>query len=105
MIVPPDQDPYALIDAIQEAVSKETEANARAAEKEWQSSASRYRVQSVSATPTVNLRPTPSGVEVHVRYITRAQERSAMRTRLNQALVQLLRHKGVDEQAGAPARP
>ena len=93
MMVPAEQDPYALIDAIQQTVTKETEENAKAAEKEWQSATSRYRVQSVSAAPAVNLRPTPSGVEVHVRYVTRAHERSAMRTQISQALVQLLRSK------------
>jgi small-conductance mechanosensitive channel len=101
MMVPADHDPYALIDAIQQTVTKETEENAKAAEKEWQNATSRYRVQSVSATPAVNLRPTPSGVEVHVRYITRAHERSAMKTKISQALVQLLRTKGVEEKETA----
>jgi small-conductance mechanosensitive channel len=97
MMVPAEQDPYALVTAIQQTVTKETEENAKTAEKEWQNATSRYRVQSVSATPAVNLRPTPSGVEVHVRYITRAHERSAMKTKISQALVQLLRGKVVDE--------
>ena len=101
MMVPADQDPYALIDAIQQTVTKETEENAKAAEQEWQNATSHYRVQSVSATPAVNLRPTPSGVEVHVRYITRAHERSAMKTKISQALVQLLRTKGVEEKETA----
>ena len=95
----PNQDPYPLLDAIQNTVTKETEANAAAAEKEWQNAASNYKVSSVSAAPTVNLRPTPAGVEVHVRYIARAQERSAIRARLNQALVELLHHRGADEKA------
>src|SRR5208282_2727117 len=77
--VPPNQDPYPLLDAIQKTVNKETETNAAAAEKEWQNAASHYKVSSVSAAPTVNLRPTPAGVDVHVRYIARAQERSAIR--------------------------
>jgi len=104
MMVPAEQDPYALIDAIQQTVTKETEENAKAAEKEWQNATSRYRVQSVSAAPAVNLRPTPSGVEVHVRYITRAHERSAMRTKISQALVQLLRGKVVDEKQSVAAQ-
>ena len=45
----------------------------------------------------MNLRPTTSGVEVHVRYITRASERFATRTRLYQALVDLLHHNRVEE--------
>jgi len=94
--VPPNQDPYPVLDAIQKAVAKETESNARSAETEWQNATSHYKVRSVSATPVVNLRPTAAGVEVHVRYMVRAQERSAIRSRLNQVLVELLHHRGVD---------
>jgi len=47
-------------------------------------------MQSVSAAPAINLRPTAAGIEVHVRYITRASERFATRTRLYQRLVDLL---------------
>jgi small-conductance mechanosensitive channel len=92
--VPSDQDPYPLIEAIQKTVTKETEASAQAAEQEWERTASHYKVRSVSPTPAVTLRPTTSGVEIHIRYITRAQERVAMRARLNQALVELLHRKG-----------
>ena len=91
--VPPNQDPYPLLDAIQKTVAKETETTAVAAEEEWKNAASHYKVSSVSAAPTVNLRPTPAGVEIHVRYIAHAQERSAIRARLNQALVELLHHR------------
>src|SRR5579863_2084996 len=101
--VPADQDPYPLLDAIQKAVVKETEANAAAAEKEWKNSASQYKVSSVSAAPTVNLRPTPAGVEIHVRYIARAQERSEIRARLNQALVGLLHHRDGDKKESMSA--
>lgn len=99
--VPADQDPYTLIEAVQQAVTRETEDNARTAEKEWQNLSGHYRVQSVGATPTVNLRPTASGMEIHVRYIARAQERSAIRARINQAIVELLRNKNT---ASASAR-
>jgi len=103
MLVPANQDPYPLIDAIKNIVTKETEANARAAEEEWQSVASRYRPRTVSAAPAVDLRPTAAGVEVHVRYITRANERYAVRTRLSQALVQLLHHRLADEKVTVSA--
>ena len=95
--VPANQDPYPLIEAIQKTVTKETEANAKAAEQEWERADSHYKVRSVSPTPAVNLRPTPTGIEIHIRYVTRAEERVAMRARLNQALVQLLRGKGAAE--------
>jgi small-conductance mechanosensitive channel len=92
IMVPPDQNPYPIVDAIQKMVQKETEANGQAAEREWQKATSHPRMHSVSAAPAINLRPTTSGVEVHVRYITRASERYVTRTRLYQALVELL-HK------------
>ena len=97
--VPANQDPYPLLDKIQQTVAKETEGNVKAAEKEWQSATSRYRVRSVSAAPTVDLRPAASGLEVHVRYITRAHESYAMRARLNQAVVLLLQQRASAEKA------
>jgi len=103
MLIPADQDPYPLLDEIQKTMTKETEANARAAEQEWQHATSHYHVRSVSAAPAVNLQPTGSGLEVRVRYITRAHERAAMRARLSRALVQLLRGKGVKEKQSVPA--
>lgn len=99
--VPAHLDPHLLIDRIQQAVMKETASNVRAAEEEWGHLTKRYRVRAVSAAPAVNLRPTASGVELHVRYITRAQDRFAMRARLNQALVQLLR-QSLDETESVP---
>jgi small-conductance mechanosensitive channel len=101
--VPPNQDPYPLLDAIQKTVAKETETTASAAEEEWRNAASQYKVRAVSAAPAVNLRPTSAGVEVHVRYIARAQERSAIRARLNQALVELSHHRGVDKKESLTA--
>jgi len=98
-LVPASEDPYPVIDAIQNMVSKETEANATAAEQEWKRASNQYRVHSVSAAPAVNLRPTTAGVEVHVRYITRAQERFATRTHLYQSLVDLLHRKRMPEAA------
>jgi small-conductance mechanosensitive channel len=95
LTLPSDRDPYALIDEIQKTVEKETEASVRGAEEEWKRVTSRYRVRSVSAAPAVNLRPTGSSLEVYIRYITRAHDRFAMRARLNQALVQLLRAKAM----------
>lgn len=97
ILVPSSENPYPIIDSMQKMVAKETEANARAAEKEWQAATERHGAQPLSAAPAVNLRPTTSGVEVHVRYITRASERFATRTRLYQALVDLLHHDRVEE--------
>ncbi|HST10432.1 MAG TPA: mechanosensitive ion channel domain-containing protein [Terriglobales bacterium] len=91
--VPGGQNPYPVIEAIQKLVVKETEANTQAAEEEWQKATTRYRVQNFSAKPAINLRPTGSGVEVHVRYITSAQDRQATRAHLYEAIVKLLHGK------------
>jgi len=104
ILVPPEKDPYQLVDAIQNTVAAETEANTRSASEEWQRASSRYRVRSVSAAPAVTLRPTAGGVEVHVRYITRAHERHAMRGRVYQAVVRLLHSRGVEEKATSANR-
>jgi len=106
IMVPASQNPYPVIDAIQKMVAKQTEDNVHAAEQEWQKAATRYRAQPVSAAPEISLRPTTSGIEVHVRYITRAGERHATRTRLYQALVDLLHTRPAEQVAvaTAPAR-
>jgi small-conductance mechanosensitive channel len=90
ILVPAGQNPYPIVDTIQKLVTTVTEANARLAEVEWQRATRRERMTSVSSAPAINLRPTPLGVEVHVRYITRAHERYATRTMLYQKIVALL---------------
>ena len=104
ILVPASQNPYPIIDAIQKMITEQTQANVAAAEQEWQRAASRYRAQPVSAAPAVSLRPTSSGIEVHVRYITRAGERHAMKTKLYQALVELLHGRQKDSAPAASAQ-
>jgi len=99
ILVPASENPYQIVDAIQKVVTRETETNAQSAEQEWQKAMSHYRLRSVSAAPAINLRPTSAGVEVHVRYITRASERYAARTRLYQEIVELL-HQWPEDSKG-----
>jgi small-conductance mechanosensitive channel len=93
LTLPPDQDPYAVIDGLQKLVAKDTEENAKKAEQEWQTTTTKYHVQAFSAEPAINVRPTGSGVEVRVRYITRAYERHETRKRLYAAVVAMMRSK------------
>jgi small-conductance mechanosensitive channel len=90
VLVPAGQDPYPLIEKIRDIVKNETKDNAQLAEKEWQSLSPRYGVRSFSDGPTVNVKPTDHGVDLIVRYIVRAAERSDVRYRLNHAVVKLL---------------
>ncbi len=90
VLIPADRNPYELVQAVQKLVEEETRPYTSLAEKEWQKSASRYRVQSLSVAPAPHLRPTAAGVEMQVRYITSANERYAMRARLYEKIVGLL---------------
>lgn len=91
--IPASQDPYAVIDGIQKLVARETEASAHKAEEEWQKTTNRYRVQAFSAAPSINVLPSGDGVEVRLRYITRAYERHETRKRLYEAIVKLMHGK------------
>jgi small-conductance mechanosensitive channel len=88
--IPAAQDPYPIIDGIQKLVEKETAANSKIAQQEWQHTTTRYKVQALTAVPGINVRPTGGGIEVNVRYITRAYERHETRARLYQAVVELM---------------
>jgi small-conductance mechanosensitive channel len=93
LTIPAGEDPYVVIDGLQQLATKETEENARKAEEEWSQSTTKYKVQSFSATPAINVRPSGSGVEVSVRYITRAYDRHETRKRLYAAVVELMHGK------------
>jgi small-conductance mechanosensitive channel len=93
ILVPSTQDPYAVIDSIQKLVEKDTQENAGKAEAEWAQTTNHYRAKTLKATPGVNVVPTGAGVEVHVRYITRAYQRHETRRRLYDSVVQILHGK------------
>ncbi len=96
IVMPLTEDPYPIIEAVQQIVVKETADDTRAAQQEWKQTTRRYRVNSASAEPAINLRPTAEGLEIHVRYVTRANERYIMRTRLYQGIVDMLHRRGVE---------
>lgn len=93
LLVPPGQDPYAVIDKVQKLVEKETAANSAKAEAEWQEATTRYRAKTLSAMPGINVVPTAAGIEVRVRYITRPYERHEVRRRLYEAAVEVMHGK------------
>ena len=91
--VPPGSDPFPITDQVYDAVMRETEANAKLAEAEWQHIAHKHGLESFSAAPSINVRPTGGGVNIVVRYITSANHRYETRTRLYRAVVELLQHR------------
>jgi hypothetical protein len=92
-MLPAGHDPYPIIDAIQKKVTEATTETAKQAEREWQHAASSRQMTALSAAPAINVRPVIGGVEIAVRYITRANERYQLRAKLYQAAVDLLGQK------------
>jgi small-conductance mechanosensitive channel len=90
--IPPGIDTFKTIDSIHEAVVKETEKDAGVAEHEWQNSTHQNGLSQFKATPSVDMRPAASGVDIVVRYVIRAGDRFEMRNRLYQSVIDLL-HK------------
>jgi small-conductance mechanosensitive channel len=89
VVVPYDRDPHAVAEAIQKEVTEATAKDTSEAEEEWRR-ASRGRGLGFTVRPGIAVRPASGGVEIAVRYVTRASERLALRARLYQSAVQLL---------------
>jgi small-conductance mechanosensitive channel len=105
LVVDSSQSPYPIVDAIQKTVLEATKESAGEAEKEWKNAAQSRNVGALSAAPAVNLKPVSGGVEIAVRYITRANERYAMRSKLYQAAVSLISKKGEQETVSVTEKP
>ena len=88
--VPFDRDPNAVADALQKEVIAATAESTRQAEQEWRRTARGQSGAAFSAQPGIAVRPATGGVEIALRYVTRASERFALRARLYQSAVQLL---------------
>jgi len=100
--LPISDDTEAMVERIHTAVEEETQENARIAEHEWKRGAREDGLSRFSAAPKVSLRPSGSGIEILVRYVTRASERFAVRNRLYQRVIDLL-HKDKSAAQADPA--
>ena len=88
--IPPGEDSSRTIAAIHQRVIEETATDAHLAEVEWQHATRQRGLSQFKATPSVDLRPASSGIDIIVRYVTRAGDRFEMRNRLYQAVIDLL---------------
>src|SRR5438046_9904714 len=88
--VPPGTCIHSLIKEIYEATVKITEADAKRAQAEWKRVTHEEGSPQFSAMPSVNLRPAGAGVDIVVRYITRAGVRVETRNRLFAVIVELM---------------
>jgi small-conductance mechanosensitive channel len=97
LVVASSQNPYPVVEAIQKTVLEATAESAGQAEKEWQHAAHSRDMPVLSAAPAINVKPISGGVEIAVRYITRANERYQLRSKLYQAAMNLISKKDAQE--------
>jgi small-conductance mechanosensitive channel len=101
LALPAGQDPYPMVQQIQKRVLEATAESAKEAEAEWKRSTRSREMSSFSVAPAISVKPVVGGIEVAVRYITRASERYQLRAKLYEAAVDLLGHYN----APLPSRP
>jgi small-conductance mechanosensitive channel len=103
--VPPGTSIHPLLKGIYEATVKITEADAKRAEAEWKRVTHEEGSPQFSAMPSVNLRPAGAGVDIVIRYITRAGVRLETRNRLFAVIVELMQGESNEDRnlASLPA--
>ncbi len=88
--VPAVAESFALVEHIRQRLVQETAQDTALAEDEWQRSKQQNVFTQFSATPSVEMRPAAAGIDLVIRYVTRAGDRVEMRNRLSQAVIQLM---------------
>jgi small-conductance mechanosensitive channel len=90
--IPPGAKAYPLIDQIREAAVKATESDAKMAEEEWKRVTHEKGSPHFRAAPSVDMRPADAGegVDIVVRYVTKAGMRLETRNRLFEKVVDLM---------------
>ena len=101
--IPAGADTHPLIKKIYEAFVKATEENAKMAEAEWKRVTHEEGSPQFSAMPSVNLSPAGTGIDVVIRYITRAGVRVDTRNRLYAMILELM--QGDTKGSGNAAEP
>src|SRR2546421_998487 len=99
LVLPAGQDPYPIVQEIRKSVSEATKEGARQAEQEWRRATGSREMSSFSVDPAVSVKPVVGGVEVAVRYVTKANERYRLRAELYQFAVEMLGGKRIPASA------
>lgn len=97
--VPATTDPLAMVERILKVVQEETQEDASIAVQEWKRGARSDNLSRFSTAPEVNLRPSATGFDIQVRYVTRASARFEMRTALYKRAFELLQEQNRPAQA------
>jgi len=103
--VPPGTSVHPFLKGIYEATVKITEADAKMAEEEWKRVTHEEGSPQFSAMPSVNLSPAGAGVDIVIRYITRAGVRVETRNHLFAMIVDLMQGGSKEDGNLAPLSP
>jgi small-conductance mechanosensitive channel len=101
--IPASADAYKTIEAIHKSVLADTDKDSQLAEAEWQRSSKLNGLSQFKAAPSVDMRPAASGIDILVRYVTRAGDRFETRNRLYQSVIDLLHKPNATEPRGDEA--
>jgi small-conductance mechanosensitive channel len=94
VVLPAGQDPYPTVEALKKQVAEATAEYSKQAEQEWRHATSSIEESGFTATPAVSLKPILGGVEVSVRYITRASDKYKVRAALYHTALELVSSQG-----------
>ena len=100
--IPSSPDTYEKIARINQAVLDETKQDAQLAEQEWKRTPRQNSLCHASAASSVNMRPAGAGVDILIRYVTRAADRLAVRNRLYERVIEVLHKPEVVVTSPAP---
>lgn len=103
--IPSADNSYEMIEQIHKAVLKETEQDATLAAQEWERATRQSNLSQFSAAPSVDMRPAANGIDIVVRYVTRAAGRFEMRNRLYETVITIMRAPQPQLAAVAPDAP
>jgi small-conductance mechanosensitive channel len=102
--IPASAETYAKVALINQAVLEETQQDARLAEEEWRRVPRKNGLSHASASASVNLRPAGAGVDLLVRYVTRAADRLEVRNRLYERVIDVLHKPEVKISTSQPTK-
>ncbi len=102
--IPASPETYSKVALIHKAVLEETQQGAELAEQEWKRVPRKNGLSDVSASSSVNMRPAASGVDILVRYVTRASERLEVRNRLYERVIDVLHNPQVVISSSQPSK-
>lgn len=90
IVVPPPHDPYPIAEALKKQIEAATAESAHEADAQWKEAWRSSTAAVPTGGPSVVLRPIAEGIEITIRFITRATDREELRAALYHTAVGML---------------